>query len=139
MSADANSRYYHQVPQRGKDEKDGVRYSLVGRVLLAKATTDGEPKTINYLATNPADFGYPTEPVTMVITKKNGDRFHVADRANQREKEMKFQQMVLAAVKNKSNPELQAAFEWCHQQGAYQKIDRRYWENKIVGVDTGRD
>jgi hypothetical protein len=135
MSADANSRYYHQVPQRGKGEKDGVRYSLVGRVLLAKATTDGEPKTINYLVTNPADFGYPTDkPVTMVITKKNGDQFHVADKANQREREMKFQQMVLAAVENKSNSELQDAFEWGHQQGAYQKINRQYWEDKIAGV-----
>ena len=139
MSADANSRYYHQVPQRGKDENDGVRYSLVGRVLLAKATTDGDPKTINYLATNPADFDYPTEPVTMVITKKDGQKFHVADMANQREKEMKFQQMVLVAVKNKSKPELQAAFEWGHQHGAYQSINRGHWESKIAGADTGRD
>jgi hypothetical protein len=139
MSADANSRYYHQVPQRGKDEEDGVRYSLVGRVLLAKATTDGDPKTINYLVTNPADFGYPTGPVTMVITTKNGiDQFHVADKANQREKEMKFQQMVLAAVDNKSNPELQAVFKWGQEHGAHQKINRQHWEKKIVGTDTGR-
>ena len=44
----------------------------------------------------------------------------LADKANQCEKEMKFQQMVLAAVENKSNPELQAAFQWGQENGAYQ-------------------
>ena len=136
VSQKANKETFHRVIERGNGELNGARYSLVGRTLAAYVQ-EGEAKKINYLTTNAEEFGYPTDTVKMVIVKKDGSSFHVADKANQREKEMKFQQLVLSAVENKDTEELEDAFKWGEDNGAYKAIKKEYWRLKICGAGAG--
>jgi hypothetical protein len=101
VSAEANRKFFHRVLKRPAGEQDGVRYSIVGRTMASMVfpyggsiSTNkrelswsgfrdvGEERQVEYLATDPATFGYPTTPLTMVVEKKDGTYYYVADKVS---------------------------------------------------------